>query len=406
MPAVAALLVVFVGIGGPNHDRVDRQVRALVHLDAGAEARDIPAAARHELVERGKRAADIVRRLHVAGLVAGEVLDDDDGGVTLRLVVYRGDGHLTDLMEVPLSGPALSRDDISALRDSLVPGVKALVRAAARDADAAADDDQAPPARPAKRTPVAPPPAVDGGDDADGDADEAAGDALAVSASVGAAPDPLRMGVEVGVGVVGRRFVPGPQAIQGYSSTPVAAPRFAAEVWPSARVGLGLAAERSVMMTTKMSGDAVATTIGHWEMTGSYRLRGGAAAVDAVAGLGRRSFAVEQTGATSPDTAYSYLIAGVRPELTLGRRLTLRATLGFEPVVAGVEPTAMTYGPARRWAIEVAAAVEVRATEHVSVLATADYQRFSWSWTSAGDRGAGGAVDHYPGAGLSLAARY
>ena len=35
-----------------------------------------------------------------------------------------------------------------------------------------------------------------------------------------------------------------------------------------------------------------------------------------------------------------------------------------------------------------------------------DYQRFAWSWTIAGARGAGGAVDHYPSGTLSVGASY
>jgi len=43
---------------------------------------------------------------------------------------------------------------------------------------------------------------------------------------------------------------------------------------------------------------------------------------------------------------------------------------------------------------------------HVFVRATADYQRFAWSWDMAGARGAGGAVDAYTTAALAVGADY
>ncbi len=84
----------------------------------------------------------------------------------------------------------------------------------------------------------------------------------------------------------------------------------------------------------------------------------------------------------------------------------MRGGLAFEPVVSGLEPTEAALGDATRWALDVGVAVELRVHSHVFLRATADYQRFAWSWDMAGARGAGGAVDGYPTGALAVGADY
>ena len=141
-------------------------------------------------------------------------------------------------------------------------------------------------------------------------------------------------------------------------------------------------------------------------MNASYTLVRGTLSLAALGGFGRRVFAIESSDPTrTPDSSYDYLIAGAIASIHLGR-VAVVGTAAFEPVVGGAEPEQMDFGSASRWALDVAAGVEVQATSHLYVRAMADYQQFSWSWDMAGARGAGGATDAYPSATVQLGARY
>src|SRR5438105_3813308 len=76
--------------------------------------------------------------------------------------------------------------------------------------------------------------------------------------------------------------------------------------------------------------------------------------------------------------------------------MVARALAALEPVLWGTEPTEMAFGEARRWAVDVGGAVEVKLRDHVYGRIAADVQRFAWEWTEAGQRGAGGAIDLFP----------
>src|SRR5438034_8372347 len=98
MPALPLLAVVFVGIGGADASRVDHQMQSLLHKDARVDTAKVSAAALRTLARHGDGCRAIVRGLHADGVVGGELLDSH-GQVTLRVVVYDGDGGLKDLVE-------------------------------------------------------------------------------------------------------------------------------------------------------------------------------------------------------------------------------------------------------------------------------------------------------------------
>ncbi len=435
MAVLPALAVVFVGIAGPDSARVDQQVRLLLqeqevelgHLDP----RRVRAIAKHDETSRA-----LVRAMHVDGVVGGELVPDH-GHHTLRVVVYSGEGAMKSLFEVPVSGRQLSRDEVAMLQANLADDIASLVHAAPPPAKIVAPPPKVPAAPPAP-TPAkaAPPPAkVDTTVDpaeiemeapapaepaheaapvTDAAADEVTADDMlaATSATEHAEAEPaapestLRIGAAAGIAITGRNFAPAPSTVASYASAPVAAVHLDAHVQPTAHLALGVGLDRTLQMTTDVAEGAASTTMSRWEATASYRIDRGRLHVAPLVGVGRRAFSiVSNDPSRAPDSSYDYVIAGAAGGLELGR-IALRGHLAVEPVVGGEEPTEMLLGEATRWAIDVGAAVEVRARAHLYVRAAADYQRFTWSWKMAGARGAGGAVDHYPSGTLSLGVEY
>jgi hypothetical protein len=217
----------------------------------------------------------------------------------------------------------------------------------------------------------------------------------------------LHLAGAVGLGVSARNFAPGPSTLMGYSSSVVPTIHFDGRVEPTAHVGLAVVAERTLAMSTDLADGSAPTTMSLWEATAGYTGHVGSLAVTPMVGVGRRAFSIMSNDpARAPDNSYDYLLVGAGSELAIGKRVAVRAHLAFEPVVGGTEPTEMVLGEASRWALAVGAAVELHPVHHVFVRASADYQRFAWSWSAAGSRGAGGAVDHYPSGTLSLGAEY
>lgn len=383
---LVAVAIVFVGVAGPDAARVDRQLQTLLVREAGAEPAVIADEVRTALARHDDGAGALARGLDAGGVVAGELVDAGEGA-SLHVVVYDGDGAVVDLVELPLAGHALSRDDLDDLRGLLVPDVRALASAAPVDDAAlgAADDE------------------LGAGDDELGAGDEIE----EVEDELDEVDPHLALRASVGIGVVARSFSSGLAAVPSYASSPVATLRFAAAVEPDPRVTLALDAERSVAMTTTLDAGPADTSITRWQADGTWWLRRGGVTFGAVAGFGRRELVVESDAAArAPDGRYGYLVTGGRVAARLGARTTLRGLVAFEPVIAGDQPTMATLGPARRWALELGAAVEVAAAPHLWLRAEVADQRFSWAFREAGSRGDGGAVDHYPSATISIGAAY
>jgi hypothetical protein len=174
-----------------------------------------------------------------------------------------------------------------------------------------------------------------------------------------------------------------------------------------ANAAIGVVFDHTLGMTTAMANDRAGTAMSRWEATAAYSIEAGPIAVAPMLGFGHRGFSIESADPSrSPDSDYNYLLAGATVSLPLGSRVALAATAAFQPVLFGEEPTEMAFGEARRWGVDVGAAVEVHPVPHFVVRAAADYQRFSWSFDMAGARGAGGATDSYPSGILTLGATY
>ena len=444
------LSVIFVGIFGNGATRVERQVESLLHHDAGIGSSKILPLELRELTRHADGAPTVVEKLHSDGVIAGELIDAATG-VTLRIVMYRADGSLKSLMEIPLAKRLLTKDDLSVLRTNLEDDIGDLVKAAARKpapepaplpspvVSARVEPLPAPrialppprtpppPPRVAAPTPAPPPPprvetrpavaAVSQEQEKDGDSVSLAeleattaatpADATDMAPSANVASSSLGLAASAGFGITQRSFSPGLATLPAYSSSPVGTVQFDARVLPTARFGLGVHAETTVDMTSSLASGSAPTTMTRWEAAGSYHIAIGNASFEPTLGFGSRSFKINSVDpARSPDNDYNYIIVGGRLSVPISDRLTVQGTLAIEPVISGVEATEMAFGDATRWAFDLGAAVEARPWSHVFVRASAGYQRFSWSWDMAGARGAGGAADSYPSGALALGAEY
>ena len=453
MPVLAGLSVVFVGITGGNAGKVDKQVQQVVST-AHVERANVPVATVRTLARHGEGSRELVAQLHVDGVIGGELVVDH-GQLSLHLVIYDGAGAMKSYNEISIAGRTLTKDELAVLHDNIADEVASLVPAqklrgqpvvATMPAPVVAPAPVKVAKKPAKApkagaladpfataeiemdpTPSVPPLAAttheaaavetaDASDTAAVSVDEmmaatagAETDPLAPAAisTTAVSADSLHLGAELGFGVAGRNFSPGPASVTAYSSTPVGALRAAGHVQPTARIRLDASIERTVSMTTPLQGVAAATSMSRWEVAGSYTLVHGGVDIRANLGLGHRAFSIDSINPErSPDGDYSYAILGSTAALPIGTKLTLLGTLAFEPVLGGTDATQMSFGGASRWAVDASVAAELRPIDHVFVRAAFDYQRFGWSWDAAGARGAGGAVDAYPSGMLSLGAQY
>jgi len=114
MPFLPGLAVVFVGIVGGGHSKVDHQVKALVK-ELHVSAKALPEGSVKALTHHKGDTKDIIKKLHTEGVVGFEVV----GGKELRLVTYDGDGALKTYLELTLEGGALAADDLQTVKDSI-----------------------------------------------------------------------------------------------------------------------------------------------------------------------------------------------------------------------------------------------------------------------------------------------
>lgn len=421
MMMLAWLAVAFGGIvgnGAPEAGRIGKEIAAAMTEQAEIARIDVPAKKLAVIARHGSGSRDLVAALHVDGLVVGE-LTDKRGTLTLRLVVYGPDGGLRSLTEMTLQRRALSLDDFAAIRENLGSDVVAMSKAASKAAPkVAAKAEPKIAAKPAPAPepeidvePEAPPPTqVAAADDAESPLETAAAEPSVSASAIVEEEDPdpvLGLKLGLGLGVIARNFAPGPSTVTGYSSSPVGSISLSAQMQPARRICLDALVDRTLTMSTPMGADTAATTMSRWEVSGDYTLRQGRISFAGRLGLGRRAFAIESDmAARTPDSDYNYLIVGATATADFGHHIVAHALAAFEPVLWGTEPTEMAFGEARRWAVDVGAAIEVRPREHVYARVAADLQRFAWEWTAAGARGAGGAVDLFPSATLSLGAVY
>lgn len=423
MPAGA--VIVFLGLLGGDRAST-KQVNQLAH-QLHLTAKKVPAATLKTLTHHGEHSKELVQEMHVAGAVGFEVVP----GHMLRVVVYDGRGTMKTFLETGFDELDTLRDNISSDVEDLggaapapEPAPKPLPAPKA-DAEPAIEMDAAPePAsRPARKPVKAAPAPADDADPTDSpvptaDAAPSDGDGVDISevesmtASASAdAPTPrveqaLHLGASVGFGIAGRSFA-GPATLPGYASSPVGTVAGEAHVEPSAHVTLAVAGERTLSMTTPLHDGAAPTTMAHWHATARYAIVDGKVRVAPTVGLGRRTFVIQSTDPSrSPDGDYTYASLGMTTAVTITPRATFHAVAALEPVIGGTDATQMAFGPATRWGALGGVALVTKLTSHVVARAAADYQRFSWSWDMAGARGAGGAVDSYLSASITVGAAY
>lgn len=422
MPALALLDVVFLGMVGADPGHVGTQLAA---VDGRVHAMKIPAADAATLVHHGENAREIVEKLGVDGAYVAEVVADH-GSYTLRVMVYAADGGVRSMTEIPLAGKALTKDELDVVKGNLGDELAGLIRIAAKKAPPKVEPKPAKvepkPAKVVEPKPVkvepkvvepeieldpsppAAPAPVASADDGDSvSADEIAAfsaSAKAEPAAKSAAPE-LHLDASAGLAVVSRSFAPGTASVIGYSSAPVGAARVDAHVEPARHLVLGLALEQSLGMTTSLGDGDAPTDMSRWEVTAAYAIGGDRIQLAPTLGYGHRAFSItSQDAARSPDGTYQYLVIGATAAMHVGSRVRVVGNVAFEPVTSGLEPSEMSLGDARRWAIDMGIAVEARATEHVFVRAALDYQRFQWAWEMAS------GSDSYPSGAVALGLHY
>ena len=425
---LAPAVIVFVGLAGKHPEKIEHQMKPVLahaHIAKRAiAARDLATIARHT-----DSSADVVRALHVDGVVGGALIESG-GVITLRVVIYDGDGNLKSLGETPLSGIAMSKDELEVLGDNLgeeLAGFKHKVAPVAEPAielpktapkpEAAEISFDADDAKSEKSEPAAPSAEQHRDDHHEAESSDAVsladvsslndGSVTESATPVASASDAsLHLHATAGFGVTSRSFS-GPSGVMGYTSSPVGTVHAEAGLSPVAHLALSAMAEEAVDMTTSVNKAMASTSMSRWEITAAYSFSAGRLAIAPTVGLGQRNFSIASSSSDrSPDTSYGYVVLGAGASLPIGEHVTARALAAFEPVTGGDDPTAMAFGAATRWALDAGAGLDVKLFSHVTARAAVDYQRFSWAWNAAGGRGAGGAVDSYPTGTLSLGAEY
>jgi hypothetical protein len=374
MPGLGLALVVYAGIAGTGAAHVDAQLVTLFR-DLAIDPVALTVGERRALARGDARR--LVQAMRTDGVVVGEVARAGHG-VLLRLSVYDGAGRRKDFLEMTLDGDELAEGDLETIRSN--------VRADFGDALQLPEILPNPPEP--EPTPLAPAPAP-------------------IVTHEQPTEPPLHIQLAVGFGVLSRTFAPGPPALVGYRSDPVASIGFDAAVEPSGPLGLSAHVERSLGMSTRIAGVDVETEVSRWQLGAAWSFRPAAAVTLApTLAIGKRTFTIDSKDPTrSPDGDYTYVGAGLRFAWSAGRLGGL-AWAAFEPVIAGDESTTMSFGSARRFAIDAAVDVGVRVSTSAFVRVEASLQRFWWSWPDAGARGAGGAEDTYPSAGGWVGFRY
>ena len=441
--------VAFLGVTGPGAAHVSHQVESLVVSDDAVEVMAVPDSIRLALAQHSHRAAALIRHEVEEAAVVGTLSRHHRHG-RLEILVYDAHGHLTARVRVAIHGGRLDRAGLARLRRSLMPAIHHLTGHAAVVNDAGPPSRSPAPARPAApvaargraaraaaptaSTSAPPTPSANSGpddshDDADRDRDRRHGQDNSPSnrdgnsdsdsddddtdASLGddsprsASAPHMVAAVNLGLGVASRSFAPGPAAVSAYSGGAVAMSRLEGELRPAPRFGLRFLIDHAFDFATAMpDGQSANTTLSRWQAAATVRLPLGRVALEGLAGLGARHFTIDSKNLTrAPDGDYTYLVLGGRAHLTLGPT-ALTALAELQPVLGGGQPTMSTFGPATRWALDIGAGFDVLFGHHLYARASADYQRFDWSWSQAGARGAGGAVNGYLAAALSLGLRY
>ncbi|HEY1547324.1 MAG TPA: hypothetical protein VGG28_05870, partial [Kofleriaceae bacterium] len=317
--------------------------------------------AKSELASLARHSDDsktIVQGMHVDGVIGGALIEAG-GTLTLRVVIYDGDGNLKSLGETPLGGAKMSTDELEVLGENLddeLGGLHHKTGVAVAKQEVAEIDFDAP----APKAAATPPPkraaaATDVGFAPDADNHDApslgnvpapthdvkpteTADAVSLDdvASLNNAPEDtgestatapaehaLHLHADGGFGLASRSFS-GPSGLMGYTSSPVGTARVAAGIEPVAHLSLDAMAETALGMSTPIGSTSAATSMSRYEITVAYAFGHGALSIAPTFGYGQRGFSIDSSATgRSPDTSYGYVILGANAAYVLGEHLTL-----------------------------------------------------------------------------------
>ena len=401
--------IVFVGIVGNQHAAVEKQLEPSLEK-VGVTEMAIPDSSRATLVKHTKNAKQVVKSLHVGGVIAGQITGKGNDR-SFRVIIYDGEGNLTSDLESPIGGKQLSKHNIDVFESNIAdiaasgspaPAAKPTRVAKQRSAPVRDEphltDDDAPPGMPgSKPAASSPAPVVAAADD---DSATATADAPAVVAHGPEKSGMHGVHVEVGalVGMVGRSLATDANTFRPYSSSPVGTAGVQGTIGLGSRLRIGGSFEHTLVMHTDVGGMSMSSNIGRAEATLAYDVVHGGVNLAPVVGIGERYFAVDAdpTPDRTPDLQYVYVVLGATVGKQLGSRWTLHGLAAFEPVLLGVRPASLP--EPGRWGVDFGAALDVKATAHVFARAAFDYQVFQSSYQS------GNAVDGYPGGSVSVGA--
>jgi hypothetical protein len=210
----------------------------------------------------------------------------------------------------------------------------------------------------------------------------------------------------VGLGVITRNFTAAPPSVPGYDSQVVGGLRIDGEARPVPFLALAFVFDRALQLTTQIGTETAPSTLSRWQAEALWRWPFSMGSFDAGLGVGQRTFTVESKNAMrTPDGDYGYMMVAARLELDLLDNLHGRIFWAYDPVLAGSQPLASSFGNAARWGFEGALDLELQLLPWLLLRTHGGWQRFSWSWSQAGVRGAGGATDSYFDGVLSLGLR-
>src|SRR3569623_3549189 len=300
---------VFVGIAGNQHAAVEKQLEPSLDK-AGVTEMAIPDSSRAALVKHTKSAKQVVKNLHVGGVIAGQITGAGNDR-SFRVIIYDAEGNLTSDLESLIGAKKLSPHNIDVFETNIsdiaasgtpAPAAKQ-TRVAKRQAAPVRDephlpDDDAPPGMPGSKPEPAPSkaPVVAAADDDT----TATADAPAVVATAPGKPGNNAMHVEAGVlvGMVGRSLSAAAGTFTPYNTTPVGTAGVAGTISVGSRLRVGGSIEHTLVMHTNVGGMHISSNIGRAEATHSYDVVHGGVPLAPVAGVGERIFAV---GSNSTD---------------------------------------------------------------------------------------------------------
>jgi len=394
----AQLAVVFVGVTGARHEQIEKQLAPALDK-AGVVQLTVPDKDRSALLKHTGASREIVRKLHVGGVVAGE-LTGTAKARRFRVVIYDGAGKLESESESPISAKGLERVDLDVFATNLDSALGAELKHPKAQpttrSDPKHDDSDAPPGLPGQKPA---PKAVAKVDPFSAPEEQPTTTTAAASPSKGGPAVHVRAGLTLGF--VGRSLSADAGTIMPYTSTPVGTLGVDARLGFGARFAVSGSYEHTLVMHSDVSGTDVTSGIGRFRIAASYDLVQGSVELAPVVGLGGRTFGIDTTSTSrTPDNGYTYVIVGAELGKALGERVALRGLFEFEPAIGGTQPEVMGVHAAR-YGLDFGAALEIQATRLIFLRGAFDYQLLFSSWS-----GAGSATDGYYTATLAAGAAF